>query len=65
MESDESLSRLNADPAAGLARQDIDRLSVDELHARIALLEAEIIRCRAKIDASVNHRATADALFKR
>ncbi|TZG25057.1 DUF1192 domain-containing protein [Sphingomonas montanisoli] len=65
MEPDESLARSNADPAAGLARQDLNPFSVEELHARIALLEAEIVRCRAKIDASVNHRATADALFKR
>ena len=53
------------DPLAQLAKQDLDPLSVDELHARIEALEAEIARARAKIDFAVHHRASAEALFKK
>ena len=53
------------DPLTLLTRQDLDPLSIDELHTRIATLESEIERVRAKIDASVNHRASAEALFKK
>lgn len=53
------------DPLVLLARQDLDRFSVDELTARITVLEGEIARIRAKLDFAVNHRATAEGLFKR
>jgi uncharacterized small protein (DUF1192 family) len=53
------------DPLAQLARQDLDPFSVDELHARIEALEVEIARVRAKIDAAVNHRASAEQLFRK
>lgn len=53
------------DPLAQLARQDLDPLSVDELHERIGALETEIARVRAKIDAAVNHRASAEQLFRK
>ena len=52
------------DPMAVLQRQDIDRLSVDELDERIAALEAEIARTKARKDYAVNHKASAEALFK-
>jgi uncharacterized small protein (DUF1192 family) len=65
MDPDENLPRRNDDPAAQLAKQDLDPLSVSELEERIALLEAEIERCRGKMQRAVNHRASADALFKR
>ena len=64
MDSDD-LPRRKDDPAAQLARQDLDPFSVAELEARIALLETEIARCRNIIERAVNHRASADALFKR
>ena len=48
-----------------LVRQDLDPLSVTELAARVAALEAEIARCRQKIERAVNHKASADALFRR
>jgi uncharacterized small protein (DUF1192 family) len=48
-----------------LARQDLDPLSVAELEARIIALEAEISRTRERTQRAVNHRATADALFRR
>lgn len=65
VDADDSLPRRADDPLAGLARQDLDPLSVAELEARIAALEAEIARVRLHVERSVNHRASADALFKR
>ncbi|QJU60014.1 DUF1192 domain-containing protein [Sphingomonas sp. AP4-R1] len=65
MDIDDILPRKSADPASALATQDLDSLSVDELNARIATLEAEIVRTRAKIKSAVNHRASAESLFKR
>ena len=53
------------DPLTLLTKQDLDPLSVEELHARITTLEGEISRVRAKIEAAVNHRASAEALFKK
>ena len=53
------------DPLTLLVKQDLDPMSVEELHNRIAILEGEIARVKAKIDASVNFRASADAIFKR
>ena len=53
------------DPLVQLTRQDLDPLSVEELEERIVTLECEIARVRAKIDAAVNHRASAEALFKK
>lgn len=65
MDLDELHPRRADDPLTLLARQDLDPLSVAELDARIAALEAEIARIRAKRMAAVNHRSSADALFKR
>lgn len=65
MDADDLTPRRPDDPVAQLARQDLDPLSVDELKARIAALEAEIARVSAKIEGAVNHRASAEALFKR
>lgn len=45
--------------------QDLSALSEHELEARIALLEAEIVRSREAIAARRNTRAAADAFFKR
>lgn len=65
MDLDELFPGEPDDPLTQLARQDLDPMSVDELHARIAVLEAEIARVRAKIDASVSFRATAESIFKK
>lgn len=65
MDLDELFPNKPDDPLVQLGRQDLDPLSVDELHARIEALEAEIARVRAKIDTAVNHRASAEALFKK
>jgi uncharacterized small protein (DUF1192 family) len=65
MDLDELFPRKPDDPLVQLTRQDLDPLSVDELHARIATLEEEIGRVRRRIEAAVNHRASADSLFKK
>ncbi|MDB5683405.1 MAG: hypothetical protein JWM75_1103 [Sphingomonas bacterium] len=64
MDPDDLSSRPD-DPLTMLRRQDLDPLSVEELQRRIAALDAEIVRSRGKMEAAVNHRASADALFKR
>jgi uncharacterized small protein (DUF1192 family) len=53
------------DPISLLAKQDLDPLSVAECDARIALLETEIARTRVRREKAVNHRASADSIFKR
>ena len=65
MDLDELFPNKPEDPLTLLTRQDLDPLSVDELHSRIETLEGEIARVRAKIDAAVNHRASAEELFKK
>ena len=65
MDLDDILPKSPGDPLVALLRQDIDRLSQDELAARVAALEGEIARCRAKMQSAVNHRATAEGLFRR
>ena len=65
MDLDELFPGKPDDPLMQLARQDLDPLSVEELGARIEALEAEIERVRAKLDASVQFRASADELFRK
>ncbi|MEG3087998.1 DUF1192 domain-containing protein [Sphingomonas sp. PB4P5] len=65
MDLDEIFAGTPDDPLTALTRQDLDPMSVAELDARIAVLEAEIERTRGKKDRAVNHRASADGLFKR
>ena len=65
MDLDELFPHKPDDPLTLLTKQDLDPLSVDELHARIAILEAEIVRVRQKLESSVNFRASADSLFRK
>lgn len=65
MDLDDILGPRPDDPLPALLREDLDRLSVAELEARITALEGEIARCRRKIDGAVHHRASADALFRK
>ena len=65
MDLDELFPDKPGDPLTLLVKQDLDPLSVEELHARIAILEEEIVRVKAKLEASVNFRASADQLFKK
>ena len=65
MDLEELFPKKPGDPLTELARQDLDPLSVEELEARIAALEAEIARVRVKMDAAVQFRASADAIFRK
>lgn len=65
MDLDELFPDKPDDPLVLLTRQDLDPLSVDELRARIAILEAEIARVKAKLESSVNFRSSADELFRK
>ncbi|WP_164156985.1 DUF1192 family protein [Sandarakinorhabdus rubra] len=63
---DESdLPRKKVDLSAELAREDLDHLSIAELDARIAALEAELARTRAKRSGAAAFRNAADALFRK
>jgi uncharacterized small protein (DUF1192 family) len=53
------------DPLTELARQDLDPLSVDELHARIAALNEEIARVETHIARVTAHRSAAEELFRK
>jgi uncharacterized small protein (DUF1192 family) len=53
------------DPLVELAKQDLDPISIDELHARIEALKAEIARVEAHINRAQAHRSAADELFKK
>ncbi|RST31837.1 DUF1192 domain-containing protein [Sphingomonas ginkgonis] len=53
------------EPLAALARQDLDPLSLDELDARVAALQAEIARVEAHRNKAATYRANADALFSK
>ncbi len=64
MEDDLPRPKLD-DTVVALARQDLDRLSVGELDERIAALEAELSRTRAKRAGAASFRSAADALFRR
>ena len=48
MDLDELFPSKPDDPLELLAKQDLDPLSVDELQARIAILEGEIARVRGE-----------------
>ena len=45
--------------------QDLSAMSVQELEARIAALEAEIVRSREALRARATTKSAADAFFKR
>ncbi|MBA3834385.1 MAG: DUF1192 domain-containing protein [Pseudomonadota bacterium] len=53
------------DPVEALGKQDIDPLSIEELHARIEALKEEIARVEAHIHKVEAHRSAADELFKK
>jgi uncharacterized small protein (DUF1192 family) len=65
MDLDELFPAKPDDPLTLLTKQDLDPISVEELHARIEILKAEIARAQAKIDAAVSFRASADAIFRK
>lgn len=50
--------------AAGIG-DNLDKLSVAELEARIVAFEAEIVRVRTEMAKKKAHNAAAESLFKR
>lgn len=65
MDFDENMPRRKNDLLAELAREDLDPLSVNELNERIQALKDEIKRVEARINFSVSHKASAEALFSK
>ena len=59
----DDLPRPRGDAASKLAGEVLDSYSVDELNARIQLLEADVVRIVAHRDKAKAHRVAADALF--
>lgn len=59
------LPRRRTDTLAELAREDLDKLSIADLDERIAALEAEIARVKAKREGAASFRAAANSLFKK
>ena len=53
------------DPLVAPKKQDLDPLSIDELHERIEALREEIARVEAHIERVENHRSAAEELFKK
>ena len=65
MDLDELFPSKPEDPRAALAKQDLDPMSIDELHARIDALKAEIARVEAHMQRAETHRSAAEELFKK
>jgi uncharacterized small protein (DUF1192 family) len=64
MDLDDILPKRADDPLLLLTRQDLGRLSLDELRDRITILQAEIGRVQQKLDGATKFKSAADALFK-
>jgi uncharacterized small protein (DUF1192 family) len=65
MDLDDLFPNKPDDPLVALGRQDLDPMSIEELHVRIELLKAEIARVEAHIDRASKHRSAAEELFKK
>ena len=61
---DDDRPKQRGDAASKLAGESLDSYSLDELDARIELLEAEINRVAAHRSQASSHRLAAEALFK-
>jgi uncharacterized small protein (DUF1192 family) len=65
MDLDELFPSTPDDPLVALGKQDLDPISIAELHERIEALKAEIARVEAHIQRVQLHRSAADELFKK
>ena len=65
MDVDDLFPSKPGDPLVELGRQDLDPISIEELHARIEALKAEITRVEAHIARVSAHRSAAEELFKK
>lgn len=59
-----SLDQDDLGAASLLASESLERYSLDELDARVVLLETEIARIRDHRNKSAAHMAAAEALFR-
>jgi len=62
-DDNEPLARQNAGPLHGLVREDLDPYSVEDLEARIEMLQDEISGATTALERKKNRRSAADALF--
>jgi len=53
------------DPLVELAKQDLDPMSIEELKARIEVLQVEIARVENHMKRAQDHRSAAEELFKK
>ena len=65
MDLDDLFPSKPGDPLVELAKQDLDPISIEELHARVEALKAEIARVEAHISRATAHRSAAEELFKK
>ena len=65
MDLDDLFPSKPGDPLVELARQDLDPMSIEELHARIEALKAEVARVESHIARATAHRSAADEIFKK
>ena len=65
MDLDDLFPSKPGDPLVELGKQDLDPMSIEELHARIERLKAEIARVEAHIARATAHRSAAEDLFKK
>lgn len=65
MDLDELFPSKPDDPLVALGRQDLDPISIEELHERIETLKAEIARVEAHIGRVQAHRSAAEEIFRK
>ena len=53
------------EPLVALAKQDLDPMSIEELHARIDALKVEIARVENHMKRAQDHRSVAEELFRK
>ena len=65
MDLDELFPSKPGDPLVEVGKQDLDPMSIEELHARIDALKAEIARVESHMARAATHRSAAEELFKK
>ena len=65
MDLDDLFPSKPGDPLVELGKQDLDPMSIEELHARIETLKAEIGRVESHMQRAQIHRSAAEELFKK
>ena len=65
MDLEELFPSKPGDPLVELAKQDLDPMSIEELHARVEALKAVIARVEAHMTRAQAHRTAAEEIFKK